>query len=423
MNVLGFSAQLVCLTTRREISLKMSVSGCSRIRLCTPLQDWSAGMLCTCLVTLQMGVLDYYLIHHLGIFHLTWLAFDAVNITLLVISIHQVRTAIHQDKKGSDSRIKASGSMGWVAWLFISISVAAKSVFIFHFFSADLGESSDTFFGPNVLKTTIALGSCTFLLLLITQHTAPAGSDGRRYIELLTGSVVFDILDTVDILDVLIDSDDRGKLWNGLEELFLAIAVLNLLLPTVPLFTLAKSKFGQEKLSSNLIHGHRILHVLAVNMPNLLARLLLWHGFSTGVSPFTVKNILAISLVFYNVYENNKEDPQHQNGKEENYQSQNKPSEAERELVRSFRFSPKTPRLVHENISPTASESELESRAHVLNDFLSEGARYRDNGRSQNQHGGDSRRGAMMSSAGSGSGDDRDDNSQKSQTYVFVTSV
>ncbi|KAK3794373.1 hypothetical protein RRG08_061040 [Elysia crispata] len=310
----------------------MSLPGCSPcVRVCNSLQHWTAAVLCTSVVLLQMAVLDYYLIHHLGRSHLTWLAFDAINITLLIISIHQARTAIHHGKKGSDSTRIASGSMGWVAWFFMSVSVAAKSVVIFKFYRDDLDDTSDKLFGPNVLKTTIALGSCTFFLLLITQHDASVGSDGRKYIEELTDTVVFDILDTVDILKVLLEPEDRDYLWDGLEEFILAVAVLNLVLPTVPLFTLAKSKFGQKKLSVKLVHGHRILLVLVVNIPNLLIRFLLWHGLSTSISPFMLKNILAISLTLYDIYEQNKEEMEECEGKEENYQSDNTQPKLEKE--------------------------------------------------------------------------------------------
>ncbi|GFO39147.1 cat eye syndrome critical region protein 6-like protein [Plakobranchus ocellatus] len=295
----------------------MSSSICMySVRLCTALRDWPAAVLCLALSLLQMALLDYYLIEHLGTSHLTWLAFDAINLTLLGITIYQARSAIHQDGKRTDFSTIHSGTMGWVAWLCMSISVAAKAVVIFFNFSDDLDEEAATFFGPNTLKTAIALGSATFLLLLITQHDAPAGSDGRRYIEELTGTVVFDILDTVDILEVLFDSDDRDKLWSGLQEFIMAVAVLNLVLPTVPLLTLARSKFGQKKLSIRLVHGHRILLVLAVNFPNLLVRMMLWHGNSTGISPFMLKNILAISLTFYDIYEHYKERHEEEEGSE-----------------------------------------------------------------------------------------------------------
>ncbi|GFR60322.1 cat eye syndrome critical region protein 6-like protein [Elysia marginata] len=386
-----------------------------------------------------MASMDYYLIHHLGISHLTWLAFDAINITLLIICIQQARSAIQasEGEKAPSNIIRiASGSMGWVTWLFMSIAVAAKSVVIFHYFSDDLDESS-TFFGPNTLKTTIALGSCTFLLLLITQHNAPAGSDGRRYIEELTGTVVFDILDTVDILEVLFDSDERDALWSGLEGFILAVAVLNLILPTVPLFTLAKSKFGQRKLSIKLIHGHRILLVLAVNMPNLLVRLLLWHGMSSGISPFTLKNILAISLTFYDIYEHNKEELEDINSGEGKGRSDEDPVKLEKKLTRGPGSDFQDPRSFHKNGSPLPTDSGVESP--TPHDFYTpkDNQRERNGGKrnrgnrpyTNHDYHGDLGRGKnyqkseTMSSGGSETADEHDSYSQKPPLHINTTSV
>ena len=118
---------------------------------------------------------------------------------------------------------------------------------------------------------------------------------------------MFDVLDTVDILEVLNDDDKRATLWNGLEEVILAVATLNLLIPALPLFTLSKTKYGVEKLSKRLIYLHRIAMVLIVNGPNLLVRLILWHGFSVGISPFILKNLILICLTLYAFYEHTKE--------------------------------------------------------------------------------------------------------------------
>ena len=194
-------------------------------------------------------------------------------------------------------------SLAWVSWLLMSVSVSAKvSVIIIHCIE-DLEEEAATFWSANTLKTTIALGACIFLLLLITQHDAALGSEGRRYIEELTGTVVFDILDTVEIFDILLE---REALWHALEETILGVAVVNLLLPTVPLFTLARTQFGRKKLHKRLIYLHRILVVMVVNVPNLIVRMVLWHGHSMGISPFTLKNVVLIVLTAYEFYEHKK---------------------------------------------------------------------------------------------------------------------
>ncbi|RUS74910.1 hypothetical protein EGW08_017326 [Elysia chlorotica] len=304
----------------------MAIFLCSHcVSVCTYLNAWPAALMCIFCAVLQMAVLDYYLVHHLGHLHYYWLGIDAFNVILLFLSIYTAHRAI---RKNIDTETKhrpiASGSMGWLAWLFMSASVAAKSVIILKYFAHELVESSQRFFGPNTLKTTIAMGSLIFPIFLISQHDAPFGSEARRVIDDLTETTPFDILDTADILQALLESND--SLVKGFPEMILTIAFLNLILPTVQLVTLANYNYGQRKISGRVVNAHRLLSVLAVNIPNLLTRLLLWHGFTTAVSPFTLKNILCIFLNLYDIYDQTRHHLIQIENKKQNYEENSKES-------------------------------------------------------------------------------------------------
>ncbi|KAK0048496.1 hypothetical protein Bpfe_022111 [Biomphalaria pfeifferi] len=82
---------------------------------------------------------------------------------------------------------------------------------------------------------------------------------------------------------------------------------MNLLWPTVPLITLSRTHFGLDKPQRPMMLLHRILVVLVVNLPNLLTRMVLWHGMSLDISPFTLKNIILIGIAMYEFYEHKKE--------------------------------------------------------------------------------------------------------------------
>lgn len=45
------------------------------------------------------------------------------------------------------------------------------------------------------------------------------------------------------------------------------------------------------------------LVTVAINLPNLIVRLILWHGFSVGISVFMLKNIVLILLTTHGFYE------------------------------------------------------------------------------------------------------------------------
>lgn len=55
----------------------------------------------------------------------------------------------------------------------------------------------NTFFGPNTFKFTIALSSAIFVLLLTAHYDSEPGSSASNYVEELTGTVIYDLIDTV----------------------------------------------------------------------------------------------------------------------------------------------------------------------------------------------------------------------------------
>ncbi|XP_005095376.1 uncharacterized protein LOC101846570 [Aplysia californica] len=274
------------------------------VRCCDLTHGVPAAVFCILLFMLQAAVMDYYLIYHLNSFHLLWTAADLLNLVLLIACVYLSNVSLERQKVDEHATYF---SIAWVSWLLINGVLSAKTIVIFVATGDEIEEEEPTFFGPNTMKTTIALSSCIFLLLLTTQHDAPLGSDRRRYIEELTGTVVFDLLDTVDILEILFDKETVYIMWQGLEEGVFVVAAFNLIIPALPLFTLSWTKFGRDKLRKKMVYIHRLLVVLMVNVPNLLVRMILWHGFSVGITAFSLKNVILISLTLYEFYEHKKE--------------------------------------------------------------------------------------------------------------------
>jgi len=272
------------------------------VACCEGIRGLPSAILCVSVFLLQAACMDYYLVEYLGDSHFIWIAADAVNLTLLVICIYIAHNDISAGRTTSTVYNIASAS-----WLLMSISLAVKMIIVIIKVADKLDEDDPGFMGPNTFKTGIGLSGVVFLCLLMTQHDAPVGSERRQYIEELTGTVVFDLLDTVDTLEVLFDVDKRATLWNGLEEFILCVATMNLLIPAVPLFTLSRTNYGHEMISSRLVYAHRLALVLIVNIPNLLVRMILWHGLSVGISPFCLKNLILICMTVYVFYEHFKE--------------------------------------------------------------------------------------------------------------------
>ncbi|KAH9495805.1 hypothetical protein Btru_013358 [Bulinus truncatus] len=281
----------------------------SVVRRCSKLHHGPAAGMCVVLYVLQAGLMDYFLVFYLSPSYLYWLVADFIVLVVLVISMVYSYASLERQRRCDHSQKKSAGfSISWLPWAVINVDVIIKIIIVVEKDALENEiKAAPSILGANTFKTAVAIGSCIFIFLLTTQHDAPLGSRRRDYIYDLTGHVVFDILDTADILDVLFNKEDRASLWNGLEEIILTLAALNLLLPTVPLITLSRTQFGRDSLSRPMIYLHRLLVVLAVNVPNLLTRLLLWQTNSVSISPFTLKNVILIGMTLYEFYEHKKE--------------------------------------------------------------------------------------------------------------------
>ena len=190
--------------------------------------------------------------------------------------------------------------MTYVAWVVYAVVLDIKVGVIFSEFSTDLDE--EYFFGPNTCKTTLALAGLIFITFLNTQHNARDGQRKGLILE-LTATVLVDILDGVDNLDNLFEKDVRDTFPPGLDDAMIAVCCINFLLPTVPLLTLSFTRFGLHPLPENLEILHKLALAYLVNLPLLITRMITWHGLSQGISIFTLKNIIVISVVTFEVLE------------------------------------------------------------------------------------------------------------------------
>jgi hypothetical protein len=206
--------------------------------------------------------------------------------------------------KADSAKEKAAGWLPVISWFIYAVIVATKSGIIFIDFADDLDESN--FFGPNTLKTALALAGVVFLLHLSSLHDAKPGSERRAYIDELAGTVIFDIMDCVDSMEPLFIKEDREAFPPGLVEAIVAIACVNFVIPTIPLLTLSHSMFGHAMLPRRLVMMHKILLAYIINLPLLIMRMILWHGLNHGVSIFSLKNIIVIGVITYDFYEHHE---------------------------------------------------------------------------------------------------------------------
>jgi hypothetical protein len=171
---------------------------------------------------------------------------------------------------------------------------------IFTTFSTELDEVN--FFGPNTLKTSLALSGVVFLTFLPTQHDVKTGTRKAKIVS-LTAAVVFDILDGIDILENLFDKTVRDTFPEDLDRVIIATCCVNFLLPAVPLFTLAKTKFALNPLPEKHELMYKFALAYLVNFPLFVIRMVTWHGLSQGISIFVLKNFKVMGAVTFEICE------------------------------------------------------------------------------------------------------------------------
>ncbi|XP_041379829.1 uncharacterized protein LOC121392829 [Gigantopelta aegis] len=260
-------------------------------------------VICMLLVIIQGAVLNYYLVLYNNRYWFAWIAGDVgmlfVFLMTFVISYRHLSLVRRALMLGTPIET-GSLPMGYFSWFVYSCMMSVRSAIIFKNFAWKLDEQD--FFGPNTLKFNLCLSAIVFLMLLMSLHDAVSGSERKRHIDILTQTVVFDILDSVDILDIFFDKKGVDALFPGLDWAVVCIASLNMVLPTLSLMTLSRTHFGYLPLPKTLETAHKLAVLFLVNAPLLSIRLLLWHKLDQDVSTFIMKNIIVICLIIYDFY-------------------------------------------------------------------------------------------------------------------------
>lgn len=236
---------------------------------------------------------------------MTWAAIytaDALVLVLFVASFVMSTDNIYIEKHTRSVQFDDVRHLPltYIAWFVYGVVLDAKVIVIFTTFSTELDEAK--FFGPNTMKTSLAIAGLVFVTFLATQHDVKTGHRKDQLVA-LTATVLFDILDGVDSMDNLFDKPARDEFPPGLDDTIIIICCINFLLPTIPLFTLAKTRFTLHKLPEKLELFHKLAIAYIVNLPLFITRMITWHGLSSGISIFLLKNLIAMGTVTFEVIE------------------------------------------------------------------------------------------------------------------------
>ena len=189
----------------------------------------------------------------------------------------------------------------YVAWISYAALLTPRIVIAFGKNAQQLKEIY--FFGPNTLKAAVACTPLIFLLLVYGHHDARPHSSRKFYIERLTGSVAFDLFDSMDLLEICFLNKEQRQFPDQITDACLAFACINLFLPTLALYELNFNKFNGAVTPLSFKIAYAASFVCLVNVPNLIIRSVLWHKYYTDVSVLLMKNVMCIVLGISDILE------------------------------------------------------------------------------------------------------------------------
>lgn len=294
------------INTASTLSLGLSkTNSCCRVNLTLKMmkiRNLLPRIIALLLLTLQAGLLDYFLVKHQGMAWLAWLVTDVFMVVVWTMAMLSssipmcgcFRGWLVKNPKGNDF------TATYVAWLAYALHFVPQVATIFKVFANELDR--DDILSPNFLKLTLSITPMLFVCLVYSHHKSIESFARKTYVQILVSSVTLDLFDSVEILEYLFDKE---FISSSVEIAIIVFSCINFCLPVLALYELKNNEFqetGQVPAVS-----FKLLYVLSflclVNIPFLVIRAYLWHTFRLDVSILFAKNILGIYFGLTEIYE------------------------------------------------------------------------------------------------------------------------
>ena len=257
-----------------------------------------ARILAVVILILQGAILKYYLIiEGNSSWWFAWIIADAVVLSVWVYAMWMS----HRKSQNINAVAKDEIKFAYITWIVYAVHLVPQVATLFKL-KAPVFDERELVFGPNMLKMNLCLTPMLFLFLIYANHDAKSHSRRKYYLEKMTAAVTLDLFDSVEMLEYLFDKE---KITIKLENAILAFSCMNIFLPTFALFELKFNKFHDSgevsPISFKLIYVCSFM--LFVNVPFLILRVILWHGYQLDVSVLLAKNVLAVILGIIEIFE------------------------------------------------------------------------------------------------------------------------
>lgn len=257
-----------------------------------------ARVLAVSLLLFQGTILDYYLIIDArSSWWYAWIITDAIVLCIWVLTMWMS----HRKSQSVNSQAKDEIKFAYIAWIVYAVHLVPQVATLFKR-KATVFHDESLVFGPNTLKMNLCITPMLFLFLIYAHHDANSHSRRKYYLEKMTAAVTLDLFDSVEMLEYLFDD---GKIQVEMQDAILAFSCMNIFLPTFALFELKYNKFHDSGEVSPV--SFKFIYICSfmffVNVPFLVLRLILWHGYHLDISVLLAKNALAIIMGIIEIFE------------------------------------------------------------------------------------------------------------------------
>jgi len=210
---------------------------------------------CVAALSLQLGILDYFLVAYRSLHWLLWLIADVVVLLLFIITmIVSYRYLKMRPTKGPNQHPERHFGELWqiyVSWFVYSAVLSAKICCLYALpDSIALQLNEEYFFGPNWLPTAISLASLVVYLLVQTSYDARYHKSQHKFVHMIAGHIHLDLLDATEFLGTI---RDESLVIYHMDKVVLAVACINFILPTEGLYVLSVKHFGKVQVSEKYV--------------------------------------------------------------------------------------------------------------------------------------------------------------------------
>lgn len=260
--------------------------------------DLASFFVCLMLSVVQQSLLDYYFVHYTHEKHWLWLV--VADAAVVAVMIWLVIFALKHNRRSMNECCTEDADLpyAYLVWAIYSIVLSVKIALIYRLFAEQIAANRETF-GIRTLQLILSLSAIVFLFLVLSHHYTTHNSPRQTYLNYLSSTVSFDVIDSVSFLQLLTNDATKQSLNEetyALKHVILFFACFNFVLPT---FALLKLRYSKRfpiwmPLPDEKMYG--LLYYLSVNAPYLAIRCYIWGTSDTEVSAFIIKNIIMVLL-------------------------------------------------------------------------------------------------------------------------------